>query len=79
MMIQAKFLSDMTLEQRITDDLRAGQATLENICANVKASQTAVSATLRRMEKQGKVWTMENKDGDTVYKLTYEYKQPTTK
>jgi hypothetical protein len=65
----------MTLEQRITDDLRAGQATLQNLQDNVKASAMPVSITLARMEKQGKVWTMENKDGDTVYKLTYEYKQ----
>jgi hypothetical protein len=65
----------MTLEQRITDDLRAGQATLQNLQDNVKASAMPVSITLARMEKQGKVWTMENKDGDTVYKLTYNYKQ----
>jgi hypothetical protein len=65
----------MTLEQRITDDLRAGQATLQNLQDNVKASAMPVSITLARMEKQGKVWTMENKNGDTVYKLTYDYKQ----
>ena len=69
------FLFSMTLEQRITDDLRAGQATLQNLQDNVKASAMPVSITLARMEKQGKVWTMENKDGDTVYKLTYNYKQ----
>jgi len=65
----------MTLEQKITNDLKAGQATLTNIGTNVKASGTAVSATLRRMEKEGKIWTMENKDGDTVYKLTYQYQK----
>lgn len=69
------FLFSMTLEQRITDDLRAGQATLQNLQDNVKASAMPVSITLARMEKQGKVWTMENKNGDTVYKLTYDYKQ----
>jgi len=65
----------MTLDQRITNDLRAGQCTLENLCENVKAGAMVVSATLRRMEKEKKIWTMENKDGNTVYKLTYEFKQ----
>ena len=65
----------MTLEAAIKKDLAAGQATLQNLAKNIGASNTATSATLRRMEKQGKVWTMENKDGNTVYKLTYEYKQ----
>jgi len=68
----------MTLETKITNDLKAGQATLPNVSQNVQASRAAVSATLRRMEKEGKIWTMENKDGDTVYKLTYQYKQPQT-
>lgn len=67
----------MTLEQKITSDLRAGQATLQNLCANLNAASVPVSATLRRMEKEGKIWTMENKDGDTVYKLTYQYKKQT--
>lgn len=65
----------MTLEQRITADLRAGQATLQNLAENVQASEPAINATLRRMELEGKIWTMENKDGNTVYKLTYNYKQ----
>lgn len=64
----------MTLEQRITADLRAGQATLPNLAQNVKASEPAINATLRRMEREGKIWTMENKDGNTVYKLTYTHK-----
>jgi DNA-binding transcriptional regulator PaaX len=64
----------MTLEKKITNDLRAGQATLQNLCDNLDVSSVPVSATLRRMEKEGKVWTMENKDGDTVYKLTYTFK-----
>lgn len=64
----------MTLEQRITADLRAGQATLPNLAQNVKASEPAINATLRRMEREGKIWTMANKDGNTVYKLTYNYK-----
>ena len=67
----------MTLEAKIMKDLSAGQATLKNIAENVKASATATGATLRRMESQGKVWTMENKSGDTVYKLTYQYKKQT--
>ena len=64
----------MTLEQKIIKDLQAGQATIANLAENVKASQTATGATLRRMEAQGKIWTMENKDGHTVYKLTYHLK-----
>jgi DNA-binding transcriptional regulator PaaX len=64
----------MTLEQKITNDLCAGQATLQNLCANLGVSSVPISATLRRMEKEGKVWTMENKDGNTVYKLTYTFK-----
>lgn len=64
----------MTLEQRITNDLRAGQATLPNLAANVKASEPAINATLRRMEREGKIWTMPNHKGHTVYKLTYNYK-----
>jgi len=65
----------MTLEQKIIRDLQAGQATIANLAENVKASQTAVGATLRRMESQGKIWTMENHKGQTVYKLTYHLKQ----
>jgi len=65
----------MTLEQRIIRDLQAGQATIANLAENVKASTTAIGATLRRMEREGKIWTMENKDGATVYKLTYHLKQ----
>lgn len=64
----------MTLEQRITNDLRAGQATLPNLAQNVKASEPAINATLRRMEREGKIWTMANHKGQTVYKLTYNYK-----
>jgi len=30
---------------------------------------------IRRMEREGKIWTMENKDGNTVYKLTYQFKK----
>lgn len=69
----------MTLEQRITADLRAGQATLPNLAQNVKASETAINATLRRMEREGKIWTMLNKDGNTVYKLTFTFKEKTLK
>jgi DNA-binding transcriptional regulator PaaX len=65
----------MTLEQRIIRDLKAGQATLENLAENVGSSLTAVTTTLRRMMTEGKVWTMENKDGATVYKLTYTAKE----
>ena len=65
----------MTLERKITTDLSAGQATLANLCANVGMSAAGTAATLRRMEREGKIWTMQNKDGDTVYKLTYQYKQ----
>lgn len=65
----------MTLEQRITADLRAGQATLPNLAQNVGISESGIASTLRRMEREGKIWTMENKDGNTVYKLTYNYKQ----
>lgn len=64
----------MTLEQKIIRDLQAGQATIANLAENVQASQTAVGATLRRMEKEGKIWTMENYKGQTVYKLTYHLK-----
>jgi len=65
----------MTLEAKITADLQAGQATLANIAKNAGASITATATVIRRMEKDGKVWTMENKNGDTVYKLTYNYKK----
>jgi DNA-binding transcriptional regulator PaaX len=64
----------MTLEQKITNDLKAGQATLHNLSKNISENERYVLATLRRMEKEGKVWTMENKHGETVYKLTYTFK-----
>jgi len=65
----------VTLEAKITSDLQAGQATLANLAENIGASTTATASVLRRMEKEKKVWTMENKNGDTVYKLTYSSKQ----
>jgi DNA-binding Lrp family transcriptional regulator len=65
----------MTLEQRIIRDLQAGQATIANLAENVKASTTSIGATLRRLESEGKIWTMENFKGQTVYKLTYHLKQ----
>lgn len=69
----------MTLEQRITNDLRAGQATLPNLAQNIKASEPAINATLRRMEREGKIWTMANHKGHTVYKLTFTFKEKTLK
>jgi len=65
----------VTLEAKITSDLQAGQATLANLAENIEASTMATASVLRRMEREGKIWTMENKDGNTVYKLTYQFKK----
>jgi len=56
----------MTLETRITRDLKAGQATLQNLAKNTKSTIAAVTVTLVRMAKNRKVYTEQIGDGLTV-------------
>jgi len=59
----------VNLETKITRDLKAGQCTLKNLCDNVEASIAAVTVTLVRMARDGKVFTTELESGITVWKL----------
>lgn len=60
----------MTLEQKIKNDLKAGQATLQNLCDNVGATISIVSIVLDRMMEADKVYKAINNDGLTVFRLS---------
>ena len=60
----------MTLEQKITKDLTAGQATLQNLCDNVGESISIVSIVLDRMMSADKVYKATNNEGMTVFRLS---------
>jgi len=62
----------MTLETKITRDLKAGQATLHNLAKNTNSTIAAVTVTLVRMAKNRKVYTEQLADGLTVWKLNFD-------
>jgi len=62
----------MTLETKITRDLKAGQATLQNLAKNTNSTIAAVTVTLVRMARNRKVYTEQIGDGLTVWKLNFD-------
>jgi len=62
----------MTLETKITRDLKAGQATLQNLAKNTNSTIAAVTVTLVRMARNRKVYTEQLADGLTVWKLNFD-------
>jgi Mn-dependent DtxR family transcriptional regulator len=53
----------MTLEQRICNDLKAGQSTADAIAQRMAVSLPAVTVTLERMQREGVVITKPICDG----------------